>query len=104
MTFDKSHGIERVTSRAVGVLFRLQVGLEDRFQDQHRGHLSHAILDAGDAQSALPPRPNRLRDSSPSPIRIIRSADNGSRSSDSAEGLIRISSSDSPTDGMPPSP
>ena len=31
---------------AVGVLFGLQVGLEDRLQDQHRSHLYHAIFDA----------------------------------------------------------
>ena len=57
-----------------------------------------------DAPSTLPPHPNPLRDSSPSPIRITRSADRRSRSSSSAEGSIPISSSDSLTGTMPPSP
>ena len=35
--------------RAVGVLLRLQVGLEDRLQDQHRRHLRHAIAYARNA-------------------------------------------------------
>ena len=39
--------------RAKGVLLGLQVGLEDRLQDQHRGHLHHAILDARNAQRPL---------------------------------------------------
>jgi hypothetical protein len=43
-------------------LFRLQVGLEDRLQDQHRSHLYHAIFYAGNSQSALPRHPDQLRD------------------------------------------
>ena len=85
--FDLPNGVQGAALRAVGVLFRLQVGLEDRLQDQHRRHLHHAIFDARNAHSTLPPHPNRLRDSSPSPIRIIRSAASGSRSSGFAEGL-----------------
>jgi len=34
-------------------LFRLQVGLEDRLQDQYRSHLHHTISDARDAQRSL---------------------------------------------------
>jgi hypothetical protein len=37
----------------VGVLLRLQVGLEDRFQDQHRRHLRHAVPDRRDPQRPL---------------------------------------------------
>src|SRR5262249_15291125 len=36
-----------------GVLLRLEVGLEDRLQDQHHRHLHHAIPDRADAQRAL---------------------------------------------------
>ena len=40
----------RYVARAVGVLFRLQVGLEDRLQDQHSSHLHHTIFDARNSQ------------------------------------------------------
>jgi hypothetical protein len=61
-------------------LFRLQIGLEDRLQDQHCGHLRHAIFYARNSHSALPPHPNHLRDLSPSPIRTIPFAVSASRS------------------------
>ena len=51
--FDVANGVQGAASRAVGVLFRLQVGLEDRLQDQHRRHLHHAIFDARNAQRPL---------------------------------------------------
>ena len=82
----------------------LEVLFVDRFQDHDNRTLQHLILEGRNAPGALPPLPNQLRDSSPSPIRIIRSADNGSRSSGSAGESIQISSSDSLTGGMPPSP
>jgi hypothetical protein len=44
------------------VLFRLQIGLEDRLQDQHSSHLHDTIFDARDTQSALPPHLDQLRD------------------------------------------
>src|SRR5262249_35831465 len=89
---------------SVGVLFWGQVLVKDRLHDQDRRHLHHAGADGGDAPSALPLLPNRLRDWSPSPIPIIRST--ASRSRSSAFGVERFlsSSSDSPTGGMPPSP
>jgi len=81
-----------------------KVRLIHRFQHHQHRTLEDLILERRNAQSALPPYPNRLRDSSPSPIPIIRSA--ASRSRSSAFGVERIlsSSSDSPTGGMPPSP
>ena len=36
--------------RAVGVLFRLQIGLEDWLQDQHCSHLNHAIFYARNSE------------------------------------------------------
>ena len=81
-----------------------EVGLKDRLEHQQNRHLNDPVFDRRDAHSALPPYPNRLRDSSPSPIRIIRSAASKSRSSGFAAETIPISSSDSPTGGMPPSP
>ena len=45
--FALTNGVQGTASRAVGVLLRLQVGLEDRLQDQHGGRLHHTILDAG---------------------------------------------------------
>src|SRR5262249_57028201 len=71
----------------------------DRFEDHVDDLLDELVPRGWDAPSTLPPHPNRLRDSSPSPIPTIRSADNGSRSSGSAGELIRISSSDSRMDG-----
>ena len=47
----------------------------------------------GNAHSALPPHPDRLRDLSPSPIRIIPFGASVSRSSEFAEGTILTSSS-----------
>ena len=50
---DEANGVQGAASRAVGVLFRLQVGLEDRLQDQHDRHLHHTIFDARNAQRPL---------------------------------------------------
>src|SRR5262245_38948054 len=50
--------------------------------------LKELIGPGGDATSILPPHPNRLRDSSPSPIRITLSAVSASRSFACAAGLI----------------
>src|SRR5512135_88372 len=51
--FDLPYGVEGTPSRAIPVLLRLQVGLEDGLQDQHRRHLRYAVLDARDAQRPL---------------------------------------------------
>ena len=50
---DVVHGIQRAATRSIGVLLRLQIGLEDRLEDQHRRHLHNTILDRRDAQRAL---------------------------------------------------
>src|SRR5438270_8068621 len=73
---------------------------------QHHDHrpLKNLVFKGGNAPSALPLLPNRHRDSSPSPIHIAPSVDSASRSFVSVGESIPISSSDSPTDGMPPSP
>src|SRR5262249_45241977 len=94
--------IQRRSSGTIPVGVGMEMRLHQRLQMHLDDHLRHAVADRGNAQSALPPHPNRLRDSSPSPIPTIRSADNGSRSSGSAGELIRISSSDSRMDGTPP--
>ena len=61
-------------------------------------------LGIGTPPAHYTPPPNPPRDSSPSPIRTTRSVDRRSRSSRSAEASIPISSSDSLTGTMPPSP
>src|SRR5262245_62790112 len=78
--------------------------VQQRFEHLEDRLLHQPIDDRRNAQSALPPYPNRLRDSSPSPIPIIRSAASRSRSSAFGVESIPISSSDSLTGGMPPSP
>jgi hypothetical protein len=49
-SFDLANGVQGAAFRAVGVLFRLQVGLEDRLQDQHSSHLYHAIFYARNSE------------------------------------------------------
>ena len=51
--FDLANGVQGAASRAIGVLLRLQVGLEDRLQDQHCRHLHHTVFDARNAQRPL---------------------------------------------------
>src|SRR5271157_321896 len=50
---DLANGVQGAATRAIGVLFGLQVGLENRFQNQHRSHLYHTVSDARDAQRSL---------------------------------------------------
>ena len=50
---NRLNGVQGTASRPVGVLLRLQVGLEDRLQDQHRRHLHHAVTDRRNAQRPL---------------------------------------------------
>ena len=50
---DLLDGLQRAASRSVGVLLRLQVGLEDRPQDRQDSHLRDTILDRRDAQRSL---------------------------------------------------
>src|SRR5450432_4137016 len=97
-------GIHRPSVGAVSVGVLVKVGLEDGFQGHPQCFLDNPVANGWNAPSALPPPPNPLRDLSPSPIPITRSVDRRSRSSSSAEGSIPISSSDSLTGTMPPSP
>jgi hypothetical protein len=41
------HRFQGTVVLAIGVLFGLQVGLEDRFQNQQCGGLHHTIADCG---------------------------------------------------------
>jgi hypothetical protein len=50
---DMLYGIQRTAVCPIGVLFRLQVGLEDRFEHQNCRRLCHAIFDRGDGQREL---------------------------------------------------
>jgi hypothetical protein len=51
--FDLPHGVEGAPLGTVPKLLRLQVGLEDRLQDQHRSHLHYTVLDARDPERPL---------------------------------------------------
>src|SRR5271155_2395063 len=44
---DLPHRIQRTAVWPIGILLRLQIGLENRFEYQHRRRLCHAILDRG---------------------------------------------------------
>ncbi|MGZ3489088.1 MAG: hypothetical protein ACXVBY_19750, partial [Isosphaeraceae bacterium] len=46
-------GIQRAAVGSVRILLRLQVGLEDRLNDQNHGHLRHAIPNRTDLSSIL---------------------------------------------------
>jgi len=44
---DLPHGIQRTAVCPIGVLFRRQIGLEDRFEHQNCRRLCHAVFDRG---------------------------------------------------------
>lgn len=48
-----SHCLVGIMPLSVGVLFGLQVCLEDRFEDQHRRHLDHSVFDGRYPQRSL---------------------------------------------------
>ena len=50
---DRPQGVVSAVSGAVGVLLRLQVGLEDPFEHRQHRRLHHAISDRADAQRTL---------------------------------------------------
>ena len=50
---DLLHRVQCAPSLAVGVLFRLQIGLEDWLQDQQGSHLHDTILHRGNSQRPL---------------------------------------------------
>jgi hypothetical protein len=99
-----SHRISTAAFPPKAIGMAVGLGFRDGIEAEQVEGLHGSIGHGGDARSALPPHPNRHRDSSPSPIPIIRSVASGSRSSGFAAETIRISSSVSLTDGMPPSP
>src|SRR3989442_8681065 len=70
---------------------REKILLIDGGQDIGDATRKDPVADARDLHSTLPHGPNRLRNPSRSPIRIIRSPANASISSVSAEGPIRTS-------------
>jgi len=45
---DMLYGIQRTAVWPIGILLRLQVGLEYRFEHQNCRRLCHAIFDRGD--------------------------------------------------------
>ena len=64
-------GIPGAAFRPVGVLLRLQVGLEDRLQDHQCRRLHNPVFDRRDAQGSL--RPIGFRDPDPPDgLRLIR--------------------------------
>src|SRR5664280_430374 len=65
---DVPYGIQCAAVPPIGILFRLQVGLENRFEYQHRRRLRNPIADGGYPQRPLLPirlgyihPPHRLR-------------------------------------------
>ena len=44
---DLPHGVQRAAVCPIGILLRLQVGLEDRFEHQNCRRLGHAVFDRG---------------------------------------------------------
>src|SRR5260370_37056111 len=65
---DRASCLQRAAVRSVGVLLRLQIDLENRFENQHGRHLHHAITDRWNPQRPLlparlwnPPTPDCMR-------------------------------------------
>jgi hypothetical protein len=79
-------GTTAFQSKAIGVAVGL--GFRDRIETEQVQCLHGSVRQGGDTPSKLPPHPHRLRDSSPSPIRIIPFGVSASRSFASAEGTI----------------
>jgi hypothetical protein len=44
---DMPHGIQRAAVPSIGILLRLQVGLEDRFEYQNSSRLRRPVTDSG---------------------------------------------------------
>ena len=85
---DRVDRFMRISSRTKPIRAVQKVRFKDRFDHQHYCRLNKPVFDRWDTHSALPPHPNRLRDSSPSPIRIIPFGASASRSFEFAEGTI----------------
>jgi hypothetical protein len=70
---DLPDGVQGAAVGPVGVLLGLQVGLEDRREDQHHSHLRHAVPDRRDPQRPL--LPVRFGDENPAHgVRSVRLA------------------------------
>lgn len=52
---DRRERLMSLSTRTEAVRAVEEIGLEDRLQDEHRGHLDHTITDRGDSQRALAP-------------------------------------------------
>ena len=65
-------GTAAFSPKAIGMA--VGMGFRDGIEAEQVEGLHGSIGHRGDATSILPPHPNRLRDSSPSPIRITPSA------------------------------
>jgi hypothetical protein len=73
---DMPHGVQRAAVCPIGVLFRLQVGLEYWFEHQNCCRLRHTIFDRGDGQSELHLSTMSIWDGPRSVTRTIRSTVN----------------------------
>jgi hypothetical protein len=50
---DRLDGVQRTAAFTIRVLLRLQIGLENRAENDHGGHLHHAIADRGNTHRSL---------------------------------------------------
>ena len=62
---DLHYSVQRTAIRTMGVLFGLQVGLENRFENQHRCRHYDTIFDCRDSQGSRLSRFARLGDMNP---------------------------------------
>ena len=78
---DMLYGIQRTAVCPIGVLFRLQVGLEYWFEHQNCRRLCYAIFDRGDGQRELHLITASIWDGRRSVTRSTRFSVNGSKCS-----------------------
>src|SRR5437660_12056639 len=84
---DMPHGIQRAAVWPIGILLRLQVGLEDRFEHQNCRRLCYAIFDRRDDQRELHLSTASIWDGPRSATHSIRCAVNVSQYSKSDASL-----------------
>ena len=94
---DVLHGVQRAAVCPIGILVRLQIGIEDRFENQHLCRLHHPISDGGLPQITVGSAP-ALAVSWPAQ-RSLRL-----RPTDSPSRLMRPSTPEAPTALLPPPP
>jgi len=68
---DMPHGIQCAAAWPIGILFQRQVGLENRFEYQHRRRLHNPIADGRDGQRELHTNPVSVWDGRRSGILFI---------------------------------